>query len=92
MSTLQLIRLLLKENTSQFMMLKKVLVNDTGVTIGFSEEIYSVGRDDGEVKIDIQLKNGTLQRMLTINLTIDSQTASGKFTSDVDIDNYVLSL
>ena len=59
-----------------------------GVTIGFNQTNYSVGESHGEVFIGIGVTEGILRRELTINISTYSQTASGKLTSDVDIDFY----
>lgn len=57
-----------------------------GVTIGFNEVNYTVGENDGQVRIDIKVRNGTLHRKLIIHLSTNNQTAYGKLMSEVDIE------
>ena len=59
------------------------------MTIGFNETCYTVGESDGQVRIDISLRTGSLQRQLIINLSTDNQTAYGELMPEDDIDTFL---
>lgn len=52
---------------------------DQDVVIGFSQSIYSVREDSGEIQVSIHITSGEIKRLSTVFLSTVSGTALGMF-------------
>lgn len=68
--------------TTNMYMIKLVIVCDDAdqdVNIGFSQSIYSVREDSGEIQVSVRIISGEIKRLSTVSISIVSGTALGMF-------------
>lgn len=52
---------------------------DQDVVIGFSQRIYSVKEDSGEIQLSVRIISGEIKRLSTVSVATVSGTAVGMF-------------